>query len=234
MHWNISQYPILSSTNDLVMERMRDGRAQAGDVVAAAEQLAGRGRPGRVWHSNPGALAMTVVLPLYPELAGWCSLTAGVAAVSALRALKVPAGLKWPNDLQLAGLKLGGILVESSDPALIAVGIGINVSNRPPNDPEVAARAGFAADYVPDLTPDRVLHEVLDALDHFWSQLGEGRLDEIRARWEEWDTTRGRRIRWSRSGECGAAEGVNSAGGLVIRMDDGSFQVATVGEVQFL
>jgi BirA family biotin operon repressor/biotin-[acetyl-CoA-carboxylase] ligase len=54
-----------------------------------------------------------------------------VAGLSAAEALHDAAGvdttIKWPNDLLLSGRKLGGILVEARDGAVV-VGLGINVS----------------------------------------------------------------------------------------------------------
>jgi BirA family biotin operon repressor/biotin-[acetyl-CoA-carboxylase] ligase len=57
----------------------------------------------------------------------------GVLTVRALReSAQLEARLKWPNDLQVGGRKLAGILCESvldADPFLV-VGIGVNVGQR--------------------------------------------------------------------------------------------------------
>ncbi len=98
-------------------------------------QHAGRGRRGRQWVSPYGA-------NLYGSLA-WgfehtssalsgLSLAAGIAVVRSLRRLGVEgAGLKWPNDVLLAGRKLAGLLVdlsgEGAGPCTVIIGIGINL-----------------------------------------------------------------------------------------------------------
>jgi BirA family biotin operon repressor/biotin-[acetyl-CoA-carboxylase] ligase len=40
------------------------------------------------------------------------------------------ARIRWPNDLLLGGAKVGGILGETTGPALL-IGLGLNVNNRP-------------------------------------------------------------------------------------------------------
>lgn len=104
-------------------------------VCLAERQTAGRGRRGRQWVSPFAAnLYMSLAWrfedlpPGFPALA----MAAAVAAARALTTLGVRGvGIKWPNDLLVAGRKLGGILVdlqgESAGQARAVVGIGINV-----------------------------------------------------------------------------------------------------------
>ncbi|MEV0946012.1 biotin--[acetyl-CoA-carboxylase] ligase [Rhodococcus sp. NPDC049939] len=105
-------------------------------VLLAEFQGSGRGRHSRVWVSPPQAqIAASVVLTM-PGMSvaamGWLPLLTGVAVVDALRAVaKVPAELKWPNDVLIDGRKVAGILAEvaatTPDPKVV-VGIGLNVS----------------------------------------------------------------------------------------------------------
>jgi BirA family biotin operon repressor/biotin-[acetyl-CoA-carboxylase] ligase len=67
-----------------------------------------------------------------PDL-GALGLVIGVCALRALHDLGVRgAGLKWPNDLLVGERKLGGVLIdlraESSGPAYVVIGIGLNVA----------------------------------------------------------------------------------------------------------
>jgi BirA family biotin operon repressor/biotin-[acetyl-CoA-carboxylase] ligase len=234
VNWRVSRFPILASTNDLALDWMRSGRAVAGDVLVADEQVSGRGRPGRTWHSPRGALLMTAVLPFVPERVGWTSLAAGVAAASAARDLGASAGVKWPNDVVLDGRKLSGILAETSVPGLVAVGIGMNVTNPLPPDPELAARTARLADVVPGVTVDAALDAVLARLAHCWELLRRPETHELRQAWSALDTTAGRRLRWSEEGVLGVAEGVDEHGRLILRADDGRLLTAGVGEVGFL
>jgi BirA family transcriptional regulator, biotin operon repressor / biotin---[acetyl-CoA-carboxylase] ligase len=106
-----------------------------GQVLAAEEQTAGRGRMGRSWVSQPGAaLTFSVLLrpdPVPAERRGWLPLLAGVAVARAVRAVSgLPATLKWPNDVLITGNKLAGILAEQTSNGAVVIGIGINVATQ--------------------------------------------------------------------------------------------------------
>ena len=66
---------------------------------------------------------------------GWVPMVAGTALVGTLRSrYGVPAWLKWPNDVQVEGAKLAGILVElvptppgRPGPPGLVIGFGLNV-----------------------------------------------------------------------------------------------------------
>ncbi len=134
-----------ASTNADVAEAARAGAAE-GLVITAERQVAGRGRLGRGWSMPPRAgIAVSVLLrpgdgvsgaksphsaTNQPFRLGWLPLLVGVAAVEAVRRVaEVDAVLKWPNDVLVGGRKLGGILVELHDGAVVA-GVGLNVSLR--------------------------------------------------------------------------------------------------------
>lgn len=123
------------STNRVAIELGYAGEPE-GTVVLAEAQTAGRGRSGRVWHSERGTgLYFTVLLRprLSPAQAPLLTMLAGVSAYTAIAAQTglVPE-LKWPNDVLLNGKKLGGILTEMhAEPNVVRfviVGIGINVN----------------------------------------------------------------------------------------------------------
>ena len=123
----------IGSTNSEALEWAEEG-APEGAVVVADHQSAGRGRRGRTWLSDPGAiLPLSVVLR--PRLAGarlgLLSAAAGVATASAIEEVSgLGCRLKWPNDVTISGLKVAGILLESrmgAEGAAVVCGIGINV-----------------------------------------------------------------------------------------------------------
>ena len=122
------------STNDDLLNK-----GEPGTVLIAGEQTASRGRLGRKWVSPKGAqLAMSMVLPIddNPPPFGLLSIAPGVAVTDV-----VPqAQLKWPNDVQIGGKKLAGILSGLAD-GRVVVGIGINVNFRPEQLPVDTATA---------------------------------------------------------------------------------------------
>lgn len=124
------------STNDLAWQAAERGAAE-GFVVFAERQTAGRGQYGRRWESAPyQGLWFSVLLRPAITLAQSPALTpllAGVVAATIEQETGIPASIKLPNDIYLAGRKVAGILIEgrtASDGSYVAVaGIGINVNH---------------------------------------------------------------------------------------------------------
>ncbi len=92
-------------------------------LVVSARQTGGRGRTGAPWQSAPRAVAASLALALEPSKRPTFSLEGGLAWISGL-----PAGvsLKWPNDLMVNEVKVGGVLVESSS-GVTVIGSGLNL-----------------------------------------------------------------------------------------------------------
>ncbi len=112
--------------------------AAAGTTVVAERQTAGRGRHGRVWHSDSGAgvWVSMVERPTDVQAVSVLSLRLGLVLAQALEPLSAaPIRLKWPNDLWTESGKLAGILVEArwrgSMLEWVAIGIGVNVRPHP-------------------------------------------------------------------------------------------------------
>ncbi len=128
------------STNALAKELAREVGAVSG-VFVADEQTGGRGRGERVWASPPGGIYVSILFALDapddPVRLGLVPIAAGVAAAEALREVSgTPVSLRWPNDLDGARGKVGGVLVEAGfapgRPELAVAGFGINVGRPPP------------------------------------------------------------------------------------------------------
>jgi BirA family biotin operon repressor/biotin-[acetyl-CoA-carboxylase] ligase len=121
------------STNSDLLQRARQARPQRALLRAALHQTAGRGRHGRRWFASAGgALLFSLAVPMQAAnaLIAAATLACGIGVAEALRAAGVPVALKWPNDLLLAGRKLGGVLcelaVDDQGRRTLIVGIGIN------------------------------------------------------------------------------------------------------------
>ena len=128
------------STNDLATEAARGpgGSAARRGVFVAERQTAGRGRHGRSWISPPGGLYLSLLTPPPGAAgegdAGGLAILPFVAGVALGEAVRRETGLgaviRWPNDLDLEGRKVGGVLVEAGfrqgGAPLAVVGFGIN------------------------------------------------------------------------------------------------------------
>jgi BirA family biotin operon repressor/biotin-[acetyl-CoA-carboxylase] ligase len=133
----VEAHDVLGSTNDRARELAEQGGVPFTVVVAGA-QTAGRGRSGAFWHSMPGeGLWVSVLLPSHGGPLPHLALLVGVAAARAAEGVceGLEVGIKWPNDLEVGGRKVGGILCEHGHGAVVA-GIGLNVSQKPEAFPE--------------------------------------------------------------------------------------------------
>jgi len=231
---------VCTSTNDLALERARAG-APHGTVVIADAQTAGRGRLGRTWASPPGrSLYLSAIVRAALPLARLAPLTlaVGVGACDAVRGEGVTAAaLKWPNDLVVAGRKLGGILCEGAGDAAVVVGIGVNLNGSSGElPPEVAARATTIADELGRWVEraaftDRLLAELEPWIDRFLA----GGVPAIAAPWEARMAAE-LRLRVDRVGPAGqpvtgVALGLDRDGALRLRDDDGVVHRVHAGEI---
>ena len=138
-------FPVIGSTSTHVMELARAG-AEPGLLVIADEQTAGRGRIGRSWTSLPGRqLEFSLLLkPTFPSY--YLVMASAVAVAEAIEAVAaIPAGIKWPNDVEVDGRKVCGILIETAGDIAV-LGIGINVSGSLAGDPLLASTATTLVD----------------------------------------------------------------------------------------
>ena len=215
-HLHLRETP---STNDRARELALAG-APHGTLVTADGQTAGRGRQGRRWSAPPGrALLLSVVLRGSHELLPLA------AAVAVARACGRETGIKWPNDVQLDGRKVAGILAEGRPQDGWAVlGIGVNVAVRPEDLPEelrgTAAGLGLAPDAVPAVRA-RILDELATALTL--------PVPELLDAWRSRDALLGRPVAWA-AGE-GVAAGIDDRGRLLVDLPDGGVVALDAGEV---
>jgi BirA family biotin operon repressor/biotin-[acetyl-CoA-carboxylase] ligase len=210
----------IGSTNDRARGLAAAG-APHGTLVTAGVQTAGRGRQGRTWAAPPGSsLLMSLVLR---ESDGLLPLRAGLAvAAVAGDAAKV----KWPNDVLVEGRKVAGILAEARpQEGWTVLGIGLNVAlDVRVLPPELHEIAGTLGRLPRDLEP--TLRELLHALDVWLAEAVPGVVAALRER----DALLAQRLEWADG--AGVGEGIDDAGALLVRRDDGSVVALEAGEVR--
>lgn len=228
-------YQQVDSTNDLAMEWLRSG-AEAGAVVIADEQLKGRGRLGRAWRTPPGsALALSVVLRPGPGVLERVSMLGALAVCEVLDGLEVDGvGLKWPNDVQIGGLKVCGVLPEAAwdgDHLIgVVLGIGVNVSVDF-SGTDLERSAGSIA-VVLGQPVDRLhlLEALLDRIDFWNARLESAVLVES---WQSRLTTIGQAVSLNIGDTrvSGVAETVDHQGALWVRDVQGALHRVMAGDI---
>jgi BirA family biotin operon repressor/biotin-[acetyl-CoA-carboxylase] ligase len=132
-----------TSTNDSVLERTSPSTPE-GLVVFAEHQTVGRGQRSNFWESAAGKglwfsflLRPKIDIGASPQLAEWAART---VADTISKEFALPATVKLPNDVIVAGKKIAGILVEMraqrNAPHVAIIGIGVNVNHQPQDFPE--------------------------------------------------------------------------------------------------
>ncbi len=229
------------STQDIARAWALEGAA-TGATVIADEQTAGRGRLGRTWLAAPGSsLLLSIVLrpALPPEELGRVTLLGAVALAETLAGLGLQPGIKWPNDVQLAGRKVAGILAEAvwagDRLSAVALGIGVNVRRDalPPEALEAYRATTVEAALGRPCPRGVLLGDLLAHLDAWMPRVREPILLET---WTQYNVTLGRRVDVAAGHErfSGLAEALDDRGALLVRQDDGSLRPLLAGEVTIL
>ena len=128
----------VDSTNALARTLAHEGQTDLPLVIVARNQSGGRGRGTNAWHSDAGSLTLSILIDpvagsLKPEQWSRLALAASVAVVDTIQPYLVrwPAGIRWPNDVEINERKIAGLLPETIDTPLgprLVLGIGLNVA----------------------------------------------------------------------------------------------------------
>lgn len=212
-----------------------------GNACLSEYQDAGRGRRGRHWVSSYGSnLMLSLGWHFDLGLAGLSglSLAAGVAVAEMLTSQGLSQHrLKWPNDIEVDGAKLAGILLEAigeaQGPTFAVVGIGLNVRmsdaqrnaiDRPATD---LAREGCAGVARTDLA-----EQCVKALVQACRQYAEEGIQRFRQRWLALDGYLNREVAIISGAQTltGRYVGIDGDGALLLERD-GQTKVLHAGEV---
>ena len=240
--WQLHDLDAVDSTNAVARKLGEEGAAE-GQVVWAREQLQGRARRGRGWHSPPGNLYCSVLLrpDCKPAAAGQISFVAALAMGDAvLESAPSLEGLhlKWPNDLIVNRRKLAGLLLESAitaDGAVdwVVVGTGVNLDSHPEEVDYPAT--DLAAEGHPGALPGALLESYTARLDHWLAVWRVRGFAPIREAWQDRAFGIGETItvRLDREIVIGRFELLDEDGALHIVLGDGSRRRITAGDLYF-
>jgi len=215
--------------------------APEGTVVSANHQGSGRGRFQRSWVSQQGTniQASILIRPKMSQLPYLNMMAALAASDTSKRLSNVKADIKWPNDIQVFGKKLCGILIESeisgSDVSFSIVGIGLNVNMNTSENAEISEIATSLKNISGrNVNRNFTIRTLLQRIDHYYYMLKKGQ--SLTKLWEDRLNTIGKNITLSfpgthRASVQGTAKSTNENGSLNVTLEDGSVFVASAGEV---
>jgi BirA family biotin operon repressor/biotin-[acetyl-CoA-carboxylase] ligase len=227
---SISFFPVTDSTNSRAAEAAERG-ATNGSIFCADAQTGGRGRFDRCWESPPGVnlyLSLLLRPPVDPQRAPQLTLVTAVALAKAVEEVaRIPARLKWPNDLYLGGKKAAGILAEMSNDLdrlrHVVIGVGLNVNAEESHFPKDLRCSATSLMLAAGRTFRRaeVLACFLDCFAESYRDFLSGGLAPLLPEWNRRSLIAGKRVMMRcREGDVwGTAPGVDESGMLLFRRD---------------
>jgi len=239
----IIRLEVIDSTNNYAIGLIKTNDLPEGTVVLTEEQTAGRGQMKNTWESDKGKnLLFSVVLyPAFLEIRQQFMLSKVVSLgiYKALNKYVDKLKIKWPNDVYCGDHKLGGILIEHSimgsklHHTVIGVGLNINQTEFFSEAPNPISLKNLTNQ---QFDRERILEEVLVAIDEYYSILREGMHDQINLEFLN-ALYRVNEFYLYRSGEelfKGKIVGVNEIGQLLIRDENDQLRAFHFKEVEFI
>lgn len=242
----IYYYKDISSTQTVARELAEQGAAE-GVTVLAEQQLSGKGRMGRSWHSPYGkGIWMSIVLrPLTPiQFAPQLTLITAVALTKALRQVTgIEVGIKWPNDVLYRGKKLCGILLESVAEeqrlkyVIAGIGISVNLSEQDYDNELLQKASSLRIECGKALSREEIVQTFMlewEKLFHMYEQEG---FQPIAKQWESYAVSLGKKMSFTTSQEQFDAVPIalSDNGAIVVKKNDGSVEEiysAEMGEIK--
>lgn len=231
---NIHLFETIDSTN-IYAKSLVPKNVPEGTIVIAESQTHGRGRLGRIWHSNPGKnLTFSIILQpnLSSKYVGIVSLYAGLAVSNIIgRISHLQSECKWPNDILLEGKKVCGILSEASfpqgSPMTVIIGIGLNVNQTefPPQLKRPATSLMISCGN--EFNRIDTLCEILFELETLYPLLDDAHCNIIIERWSKQSLMLGKEIEIEQSGRLsrGIAKALAEDGQLIVETPDGPMKI---------
>ena len=203
-------------------------------VVVADEQTAGRGRFDRAWVSQKGGLYFSVLVkPVQTKFVANFTQLMALSVCQAAEELGLTPNIKWPNDVQIDGKKLCGILSEAVAQngriSCVVVGCGVNIAQE---NLSVGQPAVSLADLGIKVDKKTFLKSVLK---HFWQgypAVVEGGFLPLRVRYLQRFPFIGKTVtvKNAQTAKTGVVAGLSERGTLLLDTGNGPEEIL-IGDV---
>jgi BirA family transcriptional regulator, biotin operon repressor / biotin---[acetyl-CoA-carboxylase] ligase len=234
-----------SSTNDDARRWAVESPPPEGAVVRADEQTAGRGQMGNRWFSEPGQnLTFSVILYpkwLPPDQQFKLSMAIALALQGALTELVPDVQVKWPNDILINGVKMGGILIQNTlsgydiQSSIVGIGLNVNQTNFDALD-RVATSLRLQTDQIWDL--DALAEHIYAYLESYYTWIQQTPFQDVAALYCQHLYGYGQNLRFQRSDNLtffdGQIVGIHPNGRLQVRSSDGTLNHYDLKEIAFI
>ncbi|SDY98281.1 biotin--[acetyl-CoA-carboxylase] ligase [Thermoactinomyces sp. DSM 45892] len=231
------QYQNQTPSTQLIAHQWAKEGAQEGAIVVAEEQIDGKGRLGRVWHSPPRTgVWMSLILRPPIALQNAYHLTI-LTSVGIKRGIERVTGLdiqiKWPNDLLIDGKKVCGVLTEirgEQDRIHYAIiGIGMNVNTKKQDFPKeiLDIATSLSIELGGDIHRATLIAAVLEELEECYERYLQEGFQVIQQEWERgaYKMDQLITVRTPQGNHTGILKGLYDTGALKLQVDQGTIAV---------
>jgi BirA family transcriptional regulator, biotin operon repressor / biotin---[acetyl-CoA-carboxylase] ligase len=233
--------PSCHSTNDIAAELVHSTNVSEGTVVITDEQTAGRGQRGTRWETSRGQnFTLSIVLrPSFLMLGDQFMLSQAIALGirNYLSGYVINSQIKWPNDLYINDLKIGGVLIENSVQGSrithSVVGIGLNVNQ---SDFQMVRATSLRLETGRMFSLQEELPNLLQSLENTYLRLRQGQIGALRHEYLSALLGYGQK-RVFRSGNNsfeGVVRGVSPTGQLLMELADGTRKAFDIKEIEWM
>ncbi len=238
----IISYVQTGSTNDVALALAARGVSE-GTLVIAESQTNGRGRRDRKWLSPMGTsiLASLILRPhIMAHEAHSITMISAAAVAKAIHSItRLPALIKWPNDVIIGDKKVSGILTEMRTEkgwvSFLVVGMGVTVNLPEKQFPEeiTDTATSLSAELGCEVSRISLLQEILRQLEQRYTEVKERRIEALMAECRRLSATIGRHVQITLPRRIirGHALDIDETGALMIQLDTGQTQRITADNV---
>lgn len=231
----IYDYESVKSTQTIAQQLAAEGAVE-GTIVVSEEQVGGRGRMARVWHSpkQTGIWMSLILRPKIPmQQTPQLTLLAAVAIVQAIEEVTgLSPAIKWPNDILINGKKVVGILTELQAEAdqvhSVIIGMGINVNQDKEHFPEhlQAIATSLKIEKGEHIVRAKIIQKVLYHFEKLYRQYLVHGFKPIKLLWESYSISLNKNItaRTLAGTIHGRAIGISDEGVLLLETDEGKVE----------
>jgi len=234
-----------ASSTQTIAHRAAQETAEHGTVVIADEQIKGKGRMSRTWHSAKGK-GMWISIILRPKIPPYRApqltlLTAVVLANVINKKVHPNVSIKWPNDILMNGKKAAGILTEmqaeQDQIQYIVVGIGLNINQTIQDFPEDVLKkaTSLKIETGKDVSINKLVKEFLTQFETAYEEYLKEGFSSVKARWESFGFRIGEMIsiQTPKTRKRATFFGIGEDGELLIQSEDGQIEKLYSGEIDW-
>lgn len=221
------------STNTDLLQAVKEGRLDTGDIIIAGVQSGGRGRCGKSFASPPSGIYFSFCTDNIEY--GLATVMCALAVSSSLRTLGCEALIKWVNDIYAGGKKLCGILAQSAgDGSRAVIGVGINLvaADIPP---ELREKAGALDEFgVFGFSKEALTASVVSEYERLSRENAECGGERIISEYARRLCHMGKKVTVLSTGETATTVGVGTDGSLIVENGDGERKALSSGEISII